>query len=66
MEKMMESYSLGESLLLSLLVLGILFWMGPGIKATLEKSRTAKADWMGLIVPLGFVILFVIFLIAMV
>ena len=62
----MESYSLGENLLLGLLVLGMLFWMGPGIKATMEKSRTAKADWMGLVVPLGFVIMLVIFLIAMV
>lgn len=62
----MESYSLGENLLLGLLVLGMLFWMGPGIKATMEKSRTAKADWMGVVVPIGFVIMFVIFLVAMV
>ena len=62
----MESYSIGENLLLGLMVLGILFWMSPGIKATLEKSRTAKSDWMGVVVPIGFVIMFVIFLIAMV
>lgn len=62
----MESYSLGENLLLALLVLGMLFWMGPGIKATMEKSRTAKSDWMGVVVPIGFVVMFVIFLVAMV
>lgn len=62
----MESYSLGENLLLGLLVLGMLFWMGPGIKATMEKSRTAKADWRGVVVPVSFVIMFVIFLVAMV
>lgn len=62
----MASYSIWENLLLGLLVVGMLFWMGPGIKATIEKSRTAKPDWMGLIVPIGFVIMFVIFLIAMV
>jgi TRAP-type C4-dicarboxylate transport system permease small subunit len=62
----MESYSVWENLLLSLMVLGMLFWMGPGIKATMEKSRTAKADWLGVIVPIGFVVMFVIFLIAMV
>ena len=62
----MESYSLWENLLLALMVLGMLFWMGPGIKATLEKSRTAKSDWRGVVVPIGFVIMFVIFLVAMV
>jgi hypothetical protein len=65
-EKTMESYSLGENLLLGLLVLGMIFWMGPGIKATLEKSRTAQTDWWGVALPIGFVVLFVIFLIAMV
>lgn len=62
----MESYSIWENLLLGLLVLGMLFWMGPGIKATMEKSHTAQADWRGAVVPIGFVIMFVIFLIAMV
>lgn len=62
----MESYSLWENLLLGLMVLGMIFWMGPGIKATMEKSRTAKSDWMSLVVPIGFVIMLVIFLIAMV
>jgi hypothetical protein len=60
----MESYSVGENLLLGLLVLGLLFWMRPGIKAGIERSRTVKPDWGGVAVPIGFVILFVIFLIA--
>lgn len=62
----MESYSIWENLLLGLLVLGMLFWMRPGVKATMEKSRTAKSDWAAVVVPIGFVIMFVIFLIAMV
>lgn len=62
----MESYSTWEALLLGLLGLALIFWMKPGIKATLEQSRNAKSDWMGLLVPIGFVIMFVIFLIAMV
>jgi hypothetical protein len=62
----MASYSLWENLLLALLVMAMLFWMGPGIKATIEKSRTAKSDWSALIVPLGFVVMLVIFLIVMV
>jgi TRAP-type C4-dicarboxylate transport system permease small subunit len=62
----MESYSTWEALLLGLLGLAFIFWMKPGIKASLEESRNAKSDWMGLLVPIGFVIMFVIFLIAMV
>lgn len=59
----MGSYSLGENLLLGLLVLGMIFWMRPGVKATMEKSRASQSDWMGVVLPIGFVILFVIFLI---
>ncbi len=62
----MQSYSGWENLLLGLLVLAMLFWMGPGIKATMAKSRATKSDWPAVIVPVGFVIMFVIFLIAMV
>jgi TRAP-type C4-dicarboxylate transport system permease small subunit len=64
--KTMESYSVWENLLLGLMVLGMLFWMSPGIKANIEKSRTVKPDWMGVVVPIGFVVMFVIFLVAMV
>jgi hypothetical protein len=58
--------SLWENLLLGLLVLAMLFWMWPGVKATMEKSRTAKPDWAALLLPLGLVVMLVIFLIAMV
>jgi hypothetical protein len=62
----MESLSTWENVLLGALTLLMIFWMKPGIKAALEKSKTAKADWPGLLIPLVLVVLFVFFLIAMV
>ncbi|MCF6252075.1 MAG: hypothetical protein L3J75_12505 [Methylococcaceae bacterium] len=59
-------FSLWESLLLGVMVLGIIFWMRPGIKASMNVSRNAKSDWVGLLIPIGFVIMFVFFLVAMV
>ncbi len=62
----MESLSTWENLLLGALALLMIFWMKPGIKAAMEKSKTAKSDWPGLLIPLVLVVLFVVFLIAMV
>ncbi|WAK01941.1 hypothetical protein [Methylobacter sp. YRD-M1] len=58
----MEAFSSWENLLLGVLALLIIFWMRPGIKALLEQSRKAPADWQAVLVPLGLVVLFVIFL----
>lgn len=55
-----------ESVLLGIMVLGLIFWMGPGIKATLQRSKEAPKDWVGAFIPLAGVVLFVIFLIMMV
>ena len=62
----MGSYSGWESLLLGAIVILIIFWLRPGIKASWERSRNAEADWGSLVLPLGLVVLFVIFLISMV
>ena len=62
----MEAFSSWESLLLGVMVILIIFWMKPGIKASLEQSKNAESDWGSLLLPLGFVVLFVIFLVAMV
>lgn len=59
----MESMALWEKILLGALVLLVLFWFRPGIKAALEKSRQAEKDWRSVLVPIALVILFVIFLI---
>jgi len=44
----------------------LIFWMKPGIKAALEKSKTIQSDWPALLIPIALVVLFVCFLIAMV
>ena len=62
----MDAFSSWESLLLGVMVILIIFWMRPGIKASLEQSKKAEADWGGVLLPLGFVVMFVIFLVAMV
>ncbi|NYT46851.1 MAG: hypothetical protein H0A75_03650 [Candidatus Methanofishera endochildressiae] len=50
-----------ESILLGVMALGLIFWMGPGIKVTLQRSKDAPKDWLGALVPIGAVVLFVIF-----
>jgi di/tricarboxylate transporter len=63
----MEQMSTWEMLLLGVLVLLVLFWIGPGVKAMLEKSRQAEnRDWTGFLLPIALVVLFVLFLISMV
>ncbi|MBK8816854.1 MAG: hypothetical protein IPN42_15695 [Methylococcaceae bacterium] len=62
----MEPLSTWENLLLGALAIIVVFWMKPGIKAALERSKTAQADWPGVLVPLVLVVVFVFILIAMV
>ncbi len=62
----MESFSTWESILLGAMVLLVILWFRPGIKATWQQSQNAESDWMGLLLPLGLVVLFVIFLIMVV
>ena len=59
----MGPYSIWETLAIGALALLAIFWFVPGIRATLDRSRQSEARWGDLIVPLGLVILFVIFLI---
>ncbi|MEZ5540670.1 MAG: hypothetical protein R3F42_01350 [Pseudomonadota bacterium] len=63
----MQQPSTWEMLLLGVLVLLVLWWMGPGIKATLERSRQAEnRDWAGFLLPIALVVLFVLLLIKLV
>lgn len=56
-----------EQIALGVLALVILFWWGPGAKRSLQHSRRAeKGEWMGVIIPIAVVVLFVLFLIQMV
>mgnify|MGYP001822527232 FL=1 len=63
----MEQLSTFEMIILGAVALGVLFWVGPGIKGMLEQSRQAETkDWAGALLPIVIVVIFVFFLIMMV
>ena len=63
----MESMSTFEMIMLGAIVLGVLFWVGPGIKGALQQSREAEhKDWAGVLLPIAVVVIFVFFLIKMI
>lgn len=62
----MQPPSTWESLLIGALVILIVFWMRPGIKAAIVRSRQAKPDWRAVLMLLALVILFVMLLAALV
>lgn len=53
-----------EKLVIGVFALVIIFWFFPGVKNMLEKSKDAPKDWTSALIPIGLVVLFVIFLIA--
>lgn len=55
-----------ETIVLSALAILMVLWMQRGIKTAMAKSRQATVDWQSVVVPLGLVVMFVLFLIAMV
>lgn len=59
----MEQMATWEMVLLGAIALLVIFWFRPGIKASLERSQQAEKDWPAVLVPIGFVVVFVIFLI---
>ncbi|KXJ44261.1 MAG: hypothetical protein V2J13_09440 [Cycloclasticus sp.] len=59
----MASMALWEQLALGAVALLVIFWFRPGIKAALKQSEEAEKDWAGILLPIGAVILFIIFLV---
>ena len=58
--------SLWEKLLLGVLVVLVLLWFRPGLKAAWRERRSASAgEWAGALIPIALVALFVVFLILM-
>lgn len=56
---------LWEQIALGAIILLILLWQGPMLlRASREKSDEPK-DWMGVLVPLGLVVLFVLLMISL-
>jgi len=62
----MESAAWWEILLGGLLAALVILWFRPGIRAAIERSRTAKKDWPAVLIPLALVVLFVLLLIQIV
>jgi hypothetical protein len=62
----MESMGWLEAILLGALAVLVVFWFRPGLKAALEASKKAEKDWPAALIPIGLVVLFIIFLIMIV
>lgn len=54
-----------EKLIIGAFMVLLLFWIFPRIKPRLEQDREAPKDWAGVLVPMGLVALFVVFLISL-
>lgn len=62
----MESTAWWEILLGGLMAVLVLLWFRPGVKAAIDRSKTAKKDWPAALIPLMLVALFVLLLIQLV
>ena len=63
----MEAMGLWESLAVGVIAVAVIFMFGPGIKQAFKQSQQSSSqDWMGVLLPIGAVVLFVIALIMMV
>lgn len=62
----MEPLSIWENLLLGAMALLVIFWMKPGVKTALERSKNTPSDWPAALIPLAVVVLFVLLLIGVV
>ncbi len=51
-----------QAVVIGLIAAAILFWFVPGIKRSIEVSKDAPKDWVGLLVPIVAVILFIVLL----
>ncbi len=53
-----------ERVVIGIFMVLLLFWFLPRIKPRLEQDRDAPKDWIGVLIPIGLVVLFVVFLIS--
>lgn len=60
----METAAWWEILLGGLAAVLVVLWFRPGIRAAIERGRTARKDWLAALIPLALVVLFVLLLIA--
>lgn len=62
----METAAGWEILLGGVVAVLVILWFRPGIRAAIERSRTARKDWPAVLIPLALVVLFVLLLIQLV
>ncbi len=62
----MQQPPLWEILMAGALAVLVIFLFRPGLTAAFERSRQAPKDWLGVIIPLVAVVLFVLLLIRLV
>ena len=54
---------LWEQLLIGVFAVIFILWFGPGVKKMLKQSQEAEKDWPAVLIPIGLVVLFVVFLV---
>ncbi|MCY4050437.1 MAG: hypothetical protein OXE41_08915 [Gammaproteobacteria bacterium] len=54
---------LWEKIIVGILMLLVVLWFLPGTRNMIEASKDAPKDWMGILIPISGVILFILFLI---
>jgi len=54
-----------ENLVLGIIVSGVLLIFIPSIRSSMIRNRDVPSDWKAVIVPIGLVVLFVVFLLVM-
>jgi len=54
---------LWEKIIIGILMLLVLLLFLPGTRNMIEASKDAPKDWKGFLIPMGAVILFIVFLI---
>ena len=53
-----------EKVVIGIILVVLIFWLLPGTRQMIEKSKGAPKDWKGLLIPIVAVVLFIMFLIS--
>lgn len=62
----METAAWWEILLGGLVAVLVILWFQPGIRAAIERGKTARKDWSAVLIPLALLVLFILLLIQIV
>ncbi len=56
---------LWEQIALGAIILLVLLWQGPALLRASREKQEGPKDWKGALIPIGLVVLFVLFLLSM-